>query len=148
VELKKLTQSLIEQERRVKVGIKRWESILNAIPVPIFITNVDGSIEFANAAMEKELQLSKQEIEGHPCYSLVGGFDFRHECYCSSSAEEEDFRKEDLILNDTMYIHSRTPIRNDDGKVIGYICTLNNVTTLIKEYTDTQLTDLFCRHQQ
>ena len=144
VELKRLTQSLIEQEKRIKLGFKRWESILESLPVPIFITNDVGEIEFVNDAMVKEFNLAKEEIAGRFCHQIVGGFAERHQCYCAASGENSTFFKEDLVIGDALYTHSRTPIQNESGEVIGYICTLNNVTALIKEYTDTPFTELLC----
>jgi PAS domain S-box-containing protein len=150
IELKKLTQSLIEQEKRIRLGIKLWESILESIPVPIFITNDIGGIEFVNKAMIKEMGLSKEDLEGKFCHQVVGGVDERFKCHCCNAKPDETFFKVDLVMGNSLYTHSKTPILNDDGNVIGYICTLNNVTALIKEYTDTPLAELFCRkhHQQ
>lgn len=144
VELKKLTQSLIEQEKRIKLGIKRWESILESIPVPIFITTIDGEIEFVNNAMCEELEVPEGEIVGNFCHCLIGGVTERKQCYCSAVDSHEPFFKEDLLIDDNLYTHSRTPIYNEKEEVIGYICTLNNVTTLIKEYTEASFCDQLC----
>ena len=147
VELKKLTKSLIEQERKIQLGAKRWEAILNSLPVPIFITNDFGGIEFVNKAMEAEIGMSKEELEGSFCHEVVGGFHEHFKCYCSASEPAEEFFKEDLVLNDALYRHSRTPIKDEDGRVVGYICTLNNVTNLIKEYGDEKTIQLMCNQQ-
>jgi len=134
VELKKLTQSLIEHEKRIKLGVNRWESILNSIPVPIFITNDVGHIEFVNAAMSEEMDKPRENMEGDFCHKVVGHFDERIDCYCGTTEKEDCFFKEDLLIGDNVFTHSRTPIKDDNDKVIGYICTLYNVTSFIDEY--------------
>jgi len=144
VELKKLTQSLIEREKRMKSGIKRWENILESIPIPIFITNDVGEIEFVNNSMIEEFGESKEEFIGKFCHQIIGRFSEHGQCYCSAVSADASFFKEDLIIGDALFTHSRTPIQNESGEVIGYICTLNNVTALIKEYTDTPFTELLC----
>jgi len=147
VELKKLTQSLIEREKRMKSGIKRWENILESIPIPIFITNDVGEIEFVNNSMTEELGEARESLVGKFCHQIVGGFAEHGQCYCSAVDADDSFFKEDLIIGDALFTHSRTPIKNENGDVIGYICTLNNVTALIKEYTDTPMTEFLCRQQ-
>lgn len=130
VELKKLTQSLIEHENRIKLSVNRWESILNSIPVPIFITNDVGHIEFVNEAMAAEFGGSREQIEGRYCHKVVGQFDNRINCYCGVADKEECFFKNNLIIDGKVFTHSRTPIKDDD-KIIGYICTLYNITEFV-----------------
>lgn len=136
VELKKLTQSLIEHERRIKLGVNRWESILNSIPVPIFITNDVGHVEFVNEAMTAEMGNSREQMEGSFCHKIVGHFDKRIDCYCGTTEKDDCFFKEDLVIEGQFFTHSRTPIKDDDDKTIGYICTLYNVTEFVNGQSD------------
>lgn len=136
VELKKLTQALLEHEKRIKLGLSRWESILNSIPIPIFITNDVGRIEFVNKAMTVEMEYSREQMEGSFCHKIVGYFDKRIDCYCGVTKKEDCFFKDHLVINGKFFTHSRTPIKDDNDKIIGYICTLYNVTKFVNGQLD------------
>jgi len=130
-ELRKLTESLLEQEQHISLVVKRWRNILDILPIPLFITNEDGDIELVNIAMEKELNLNKKEIEGQPCHSIVGKVDKKENCACASCVNCSGFLKEVFDVGGSKYLHSKTPIIEAD-RIIGYICSLVNITKLIK----------------
>lgn len=48
-----------------------WEDTLAAVPTPLVLTDVDGAIEFANAAFADLLRSSAADLAGRPVLGLV-----------------------------------------------------------------------------
>src|SRR5690606_24621266 len=48
-----------------------WEDTLSAVPTPLVLTDVDGAIEFANAAFADVLRSPAADLTGRPVLGLV-----------------------------------------------------------------------------
>ncbi|WP_461256660.1 response regulator [Treponema sp. R80B11-R83G3] len=119
------------KESEDSLAMSHWyKSILNAIPLPISVTDVDAKWTFINSAVEKILNVSHKDVIGKPCSNWNAdicntpncGIECakRGEKYTYFSDEESSFEVNVEIL------------KSLDNKTMGYIEVVHDVTNLRK----------------
>lgn len=132
VELRKLTDTLIEQESKksqMVVQAKEWQYAFNAVPDAIFIVNNNYDIKFANKSFLDLYNTTFEDIYDKKCYEFLSDTEKALDCYCEGFAESFRDLGELVIKNTNKWFHyTRSAIHTDTGEIIGYICVLRDIT--------------------
>ncbi len=115
-----------------------YQKIFDAMPVPIFYRDMDGVYQMCNKAHEA--------FSGKPASQIIGQSVF--DVHTKHMAEIYYQRDQELIANPDIQIYetqvrqndesrmnvviNKAVIRNNDGKIVGIVGTINDVTTLKK----------------
>lgn len=129
--LRELTETLTGNGY-LKDQAQEWEYALDAIPNYVYIINDNYEIKFANRLLCERLGINKQDIQNRKCYKVVN----------SESAEDlpEAWRKKfdgkkPLVIEEAYlenlkgwFKMTKSPIYTKTNKLIGSICTLQDIT--------------------
>jgi len=126
----------INKENEKSKAMAYWyNSILNAIPLPISVTDYDSKWTFINDAVEKFMGITIDEAIGKPCSSLNSEI-------CNTDACGINCAKRGV--NQTYFTHKASSyqidvaiLKNIDQKIMGYIEILHDITD-IKQITKKQ----------
>ena len=118
-------------ERVLLQAKKDWERTFDAVPDMLFLLDTDGLVTRINRAAAKALGIDFQQAIGKPCYELMHGTDKPipdcpyQRTLVSGEEEQQDVAEPRLnkVLDETT-----TPIKDEDGRVIGCILVARNIT--------------------
>lgn len=108
----------------------QWESALDAVPDLIFIINPEYRIKYINVGLAKQLNVNKFDVIDNDCCTIMK--DETHRCLChrtifqNESASLDGVRLEDKLKG--WYDFTKSPIFDEDNRLLGYICVLRDVT--------------------
>lgn len=129
--LRELTETLIGNGY-LKDQAEEWEYALDAIPDYVYIINNSFEIKFTNRALSEKLNLSKEKLFGKISYEVIRG----SEGGISPKAWSDWVECEPLSISSELYIDNlygwfnltKSPIYTNVGKLIGFICVLQDIT--------------------
>ncbi|HWQ65733.1 MAG TPA: methyl-accepting chemotaxis protein [Methanospirillum sp.] len=107
-----------------------YESILDAVPFPITVTDMDSRWTFVNKAVEGMLKVSRKDIEGHTCSEWGAGICNTDKCGITrlragfSNTKFEQFGGHFNV--DCAYV------TDAQGKRIGHVEVVTDITDLVK----------------
>jgi len=116
-----------------------WNNIiLNAIADGIFTIDCNQNITYFNSAAEKITGIKKEEALGKKCFEVLGadGSQCQSKCFLKESmttGREKTARKITIGRSDGKQIPvtiSTSVVRNDQGKVIGGVETLRDISAI------------------
>lgn len=130
--LRELTETLTGNGY-LKDQAEEWEYALNAIPDCVYIIDTKFKIKFINKVLVDKLNLEPHEICNKVCYDLIYGLTLDE---VDEKLTERWLTEEDLVKINDVYIASlngwfnisRSPIFTKQGKLLGFICILQNIT--------------------
>ncbi len=106
-----------------------YESILDEIPLPIRVTDMDMNFTFINRRTEKETKIERKDFLGKHCSSLETGVCNTKDCFMerlkSGETHFEYAHPRGIVQVDCAYLY------NSDGDKIGYIETMANITEIV-----------------
>lgn len=127
-----------------QVGRQRLEAILAATPDPVLVTDHRGHLLLSNPAANALFQNGVKPASGVPIDRLVD----QPELLELLRSEEEDSKSVEVEFSDSMiYFATASPVFAD-GKLMGRVCVLNDITyykeldTLKSEFVSTVSHDL------
>ncbi|GBU26752.1 hybrid sensor histidine kinase/response regulator [Treponema sp. R8-4-B8] len=126
-----LQNAKIIKESEKSLAMSHWyKSILNAIPLPISVTDADANWTFINSAVEKLLYVSHKDIIGKPCSYWKSNICNTRECgiECAKRGEKYTY----FSNEDSSYEVNVEILKSLDNKTIGYIEVMHDVTNLKK----------------
>jgi len=125
-----LQNAKIIKENENALTMSHWyKSILNAIPLPISVTDADANWTFINSAVEKFLNISHKDIIGKPC-NWNANICNTPECgiECAKRGEKHTY----FSNEDSSYEVNVEVLKDLADKTMGYIEVIHDVTNLKK----------------
>ena len=127
---------------------KEWEYAFDAVPDFIFVVNRSFEVKFINRAMFERLGIdSKEDVMGMHCYEMLGFSkpmlpacekDEVDEVICDACVNSGQCLEKDGDVCDYgahpipklegVFVFTRSAIRSNAKKLLGYICVLRDVT--------------------
>jgi len=104
----------------------RYRSILNAVPLPITVTDLDTKWTFINTAAEKIFGISYKEAIGKPCSSW--NFDICNTVNCSIECAKRGLKQAFFTYKDYSYKVDVEILKNVENEPIGYIEAIQDIT--------------------
>ncbi len=114
------------------------QKMIDALPIPIFYRDTEGIYQMCNAAHEYFTGKTKEQIVGKPL----------HEVHVKDTADKYMAQDKALIANPDVQIYNaqvrhgdgtshhvilnKAVIRNNDGKIVGIVGSINDITELKK----------------
>ena len=124
----------VSERHQARRDRKKFKLGIDRSPNPVFITDVDGNIEYVNPAFEEVYGYSSEETIGKNPRILKSGIadnsfykEFWNTILAGNVAKGElvNRTKSDELVNIS---YSSNPIVNDDGEVLGFIAIQDDIT--------------------
>jgi len=121
--------AVIDREKKKFEELAHWyESILDAIPFFVSVTDIDMKWTFVNAALEKYLNLKRKELIGKPC--SYWGFDHCNTDECSIMRAKRNLNQTFFTGGNASYQADVQTLKDINGEVKGYIKLVQDITKL------------------
>jgi CheY-like chemotaxis protein/signal transduction histidine kinase len=139
-----LQNAKIREENTKSINMAHWyESILNAISLPISVTDVNANWAFMNKALEDYFDITYKEALGKPCSSLQTPICNTEECgiECAKKGLKQTY----ISYGDLFYEVSIETLKNINDKEIGYIEIMHDITnlkTMAKKQADAEAANI------
>jgi len=121
----------IIKENENSLSMSHWyKSILNAIPLPISVTDANANWTFINSAVEKFLKISHKDVIGKQCNFWNINICNTPECgiECAKRGEKHTY----FSHKDLSYEVNVETLKSLDNKTMGYLEVMHDVTNLKK----------------
>lgn len=130
----KMTSEVRERERL-------WRVLTETSPVGVFLTNAAHEVTYINSRFHAITGLSLEEIKKGELRSMIATEDrdrvyhhWRHFLQKGLDSYEETYRLH--LHNETRYVSTQAvPIRADEGEIVGYMGTLQDLSDLHRNQT-------------
>lgn len=128
-ELARLGKSLVALANGINERIFWYESILDSIPFPISVTDMDMKWTFVNKPVEQLLKVKRAEVLGKTCNHWNANICNTENCgiYCLRHNQPRTF----FDQNGGSYQVDSTYILNTAGERVGHIETVQEITRLV-----------------
>jgi PAS domain S-box-containing protein len=126
--LKTMLNEIYEESEKSKSIAHWYNSILNAIPLPITVTDADTKWTFINTAVERFLGITLQDAIGKPCSNWNA-----HICNtedCGIACAKRGLKQTYFSEGDSSYQVDVAMLKDLDNKTIGYIEVVQDITNL------------------
>jgi signal transduction histidine kinase/DNA-binding response OmpR family regulator len=123
-----LYSQMNEEHEKSRTMAHWYNSILNAIPLPITVTDADTNWTFINKAVEKFLGITLEDAIGRPC-SNWGSVICNTED-CGIACVRRGINQTYFSRGDSSYKVDVTILRDLNEKTIGYIEIVQDITNL------------------
>jgi signal transduction histidine kinase/CheY-like chemotaxis protein/HPt (histidine-containing phosphotransfer) domain-containing protein len=121
--------SQMNKENEKSRSMAYWyNSILNAIPLPISVTDKDSNWTFINTAVEKILWITLEDAIGKPCSNW--GASICNTEDCGIACARRGLKQTYFSHGDLSYRVDVTILKDINNKPIGYIEILQDITDL------------------
>jgi len=121
--------AVIAREKKKFEGLAHWyESILDAIPFPISVTDTDMNWSFVNATLEDTLGLKRKSAIGKHCGTW--GFDHCNTDECSIARAKRGLSQTYFKKKETSYQATVAALNDINGKHVGFLVLLQDITAL------------------
>ena len=120
-----------EQKRELEITVHRYKSILNAVPLPITVTDIDVKVTFINTAVEKFLGKTLKDVLGKPCDSCWN-INICNTQNCAIECAKRGLKQTFFTNNDCSYKVDVEILKDVGNKPIGYIDVVQDITQVEK----------------
>jgi len=120
-----------EQKRELEITVHRYKSILNAVPLPITVTDIDIKVTFINTAVEKFLGITLKDVLGKPCDSCWN-INICNTPNCAIECAKRGLKQTFFTHNDYSYKVDVEILKDVENKPIGYIDVVQDITQVEK----------------
>jgi PAS domain S-box-containing protein len=119
----------IRKESEKSLAMAYWyESILNAIPLPITVTDADTNWTFINTAVEKFLGITLKDAIGKPCSNW--GSEICSTKECGIECARRGVPRTYFSHKDSSYQIDVTILKDIDNNTMGHIEVVQDITNL------------------
>jgi len=126
----------INKENEKSNSMAYWyNSILNAIPLLISVTDADSKWTFINEAVEKYLDINLEDAIGKPCSNW--GTDICNTDDCGVVCAKKGLNQTYFIQGDSSYQVDVATLKDINKKIMGYVEIIQDITN-IKQMTKKQ----------
>ncbi|MDR2577387.1 MAG: response regulator [Chitinispirillales bacterium] len=139
---KEMKRKVAEAMAKNEADAHWYKSILNAIPLPISVTDADMNWKFVNRATEKLLQTKREDMLGKPCRSCnldVCGTDD-----CGVVSAKRGQKRAFFSHNGFSYQNDIEILHNIKGDIAGFIEVaqdITNIQLLAKQRAEAEMTN-------
>ncbi len=130
-ETKRAEQALAQQ-------LELMESLIDTIPSPIFLLDIEGRCNGCNKAFEDYLNLPKSEIAGKPVYDFCSAALAEKVSRCDIAVLESDDAVSNQVFSQVLnegvvrhFIVKNAAYTNPNGAVAGLVCIMIDITELL-----------------
>jgi signal transduction histidine kinase/FixJ family two-component response regulator/HPt (histidine-containing phosphotransfer) domain-containing protein len=127
-EQKAMLAEIYKESEKSRVMAHWYNSILNAIPLPITVTDADTKWTFINAAVEKHLGITLEDAIGKPCSNW--GANICNTPYCGIACAKRGLKQTYFSEGDSSYQIDVAILKDLNGKTMGYIEVVQDITNL------------------
>jgi len=121
--------AVIDREKKKFEELARWyESILDAMPFFISVTDMDMKWTFVNKALENDLKLKRKDIIGKYC--SYWGLTNCNTSECSITRAKRGLSQTYFTRGNVSYQVNVQILMNTDGEIKGYIKLVQDITKL------------------
>jgi PAS domain S-box-containing protein len=119
----------IQRENEKSRAMAHWyNSILNAIPLPITVTDADSNWTFINMAVEKHLGITLEEALGKQCSNWNASICNTEDCGIARAKRGLD--KTYFSEGDSSYEVGVATLKDLNGTTMGYVEVVHDITSL------------------
>ncbi|MDR2554294.1 MAG: response regulator [Fibromonadaceae bacterium] len=104
----------------------RYKSILNAVPLPITVTDLDKKWTFINTTSEKVFGIPYKDAIGKPCSNW--NISICNTVNCGIECAKRGLKQAFFSYKDSSYKVDVEVLKNVENKVIGYIEAIQDIT--------------------
>jgi PAS domain S-box-containing protein len=118
------------QKQEIETMLHRYRSILNAVPLPITVTDINARWVFINTAVEKFLGITLKDAVGKPCNNWNANICNTPSCgiECAKRGLKETF----FSHNGFSYKVDVEILKDTENKPMGYIEVIQDITQIEK----------------
>jgi PAS domain S-box-containing protein len=127
-EQKAMLAEIYKESEKSRKMAHWYNSILNAIPLPISVTDADTKWTFINAAVEKLLGITLEDAIGKPCSNW--GADICNTPNCGIACAKRGLPQTYFSKGDSSYQVDVTILKDPNGTTMGYIEVVQDITNL------------------
>jgi signal transduction histidine kinase/DNA-binding NarL/FixJ family response regulator len=127
-EQKTMLAEIYRESERSRTMAHWYNSILNAIPLPISVTASDTKWTFINAAVEKFLGITLEDALGKPCNNW--GSSICNTPDCGIACAKRGLKQTYFTKGDSSYQIDVTVLKDLNGTAMGYIEVVQDITNL------------------
>ncbi|MDR2692766.1 MAG: response regulator [Chitinispirillales bacterium] len=121
--------AVIAREKKKFEALAHWyESILDAIPFPISVTDMDMKWSFVNATLEDATGLKRNGAIGRHCSTW--GFDICGTSECSIARAKQGLLQTYFTQGETSYHITVAPLKDINGEAVGFLALLQDITAM------------------
>ncbi|MDR2584194.1 MAG: response regulator [Fibromonadaceae bacterium] len=119
-----------DQKLELETTVHRYRSILNAVPLPITVTDLDTKWTFINTAVERFLGITLKEALGKPCSNWNANICNTQNCgiECAKRGLKQTF----FTHNGSSFKVDVEVLRNVENEPMGYIEVVQDITQVEK----------------
>ncbi|MCL2031653.1 MAG: ATP-binding protein, partial [Oscillospiraceae bacterium] len=138
-EKKRMERGIADAMARIEADAHWYKSILDAIPLPVTVTDAHMKWAFVNTAVEAFLGTRRENMYGKPCNSLNSEICNTDRCglVCAKRGEKRTF----FTQNDSSYQVDVEILKNLEGETAGFIEVVQDITdiqTLARERAEAE----------
>jgi signal transduction histidine kinase/CheY-like chemotaxis protein/PAS domain-containing protein len=138
-ELKAMLNEIHRENEKSQAMAHWYESILNAIPLPISVTDADTKWTFINTEIEKYLDITLKDAIGKPCSNWGANICNTEDCgiACAKRGQKQAY----FSQGDSSYQVDTAVLKDLDEKTMGYVEVVHDITNLklmAKKQADTE----------
>jgi PAS domain S-box-containing protein len=123
--------AVIDRERKKYEALAYWyESILDAIPFFISVTDTDMKWTFVNAALENDIGVKRKDLIGKHC--SYWGFDHCNTDDCSIERVKRGLKQTFFTRGNISYQADVRLLKDLNGRAMGYVKLVQDITELEK----------------
>jgi len=119
-----------KQKQELEITMHRYKSILNAVPLPIAVTDLDTRWTFINTAAEKIFEMTSKEALGKPCSSW--NINICNTQNCGIECAKRGMKQTFFTHNGYSYKVDIEVLKNMENEPIGYIEAIQDITQVEK----------------
>jgi PAS domain S-box-containing protein len=129
-EQRALLAKLNEESTRFEDMAHLYKSILDAIPLPVSVTDKDRNWTFVNAALENLIGKKAVDLIGNPCSTCAAEICNTEKCgiECALRGEKSTYYK----MNGLSFLDNIEILRDLDGAITGFIEVTQDITQIEK----------------
>ena len=140
-ERKQMEREIAETMAKIEADAHWYKSILDAIPLPVSVTDVNKKWTFVNKAVESFLGVKREDIYGKPCHNSMSSICNTDECgvACVKRGEKYTFFKK----LDSSYQVNIEILYDLVGEIAGFIEVIQDITNvqrLAKQQAESEMT--------
>ena len=114
------------QKLELETTVHRYRSILNAVPLPITVTDLDTKWTFINTAAEKVFGITLKDALGKHCNNW--NFNICNTQNCAVECAKRGLRQTFFTNNGSSYKVDIEVLKNIENEPIGYIEAIQDIT--------------------
>jgi PAS domain-containing protein len=132
IELEKVLEQSQKSEKMFEEKTHWYEFMLDALPEPVSVTDMNKNITFLNRAGLDILQKTREEVMGKFCGD-VWGVDICKDERCGVEFLKCGKGKSVFVVGDQTFTTSASFIRNIQGAKVGHIEVVENITKAVND---------------